>query len=89
MPRPHTPVNTPTVMAEGDWLAPRAEHPVDATVTLPGSKSLTNRYLVLAALWLFLVRRALMTGPAPGAIVPEPEQQIESVPAIVPAEVPA
>jgi cytochrome d ubiquinol oxidase subunit I len=46
-------------------------------------------YLVLAALWLFLVRRALMTGPAPGAIVPEPEQQIESVPAIVPAEVPA
>ena len=35
---------------EGDWLAPRAEHPVDATVTLPGSKSLTNRYLVLAAL---------------------------------------
>ena len=50
MPRPHTPVNTPTVTAEGDWLAPRAEHPVDATVTLPGSKSLTNRYLVLAAL---------------------------------------
>ena len=36
--------------AEGDWLAPRAERPVDATVTLPGSKSLTNRYLVLAAL---------------------------------------
>ena len=50
MPRPHTPVNAPTVTAEGDWLAPRAEHPVDATVTLPGSKSLTNRYLVLAAL---------------------------------------
>ncbi len=50
MPRPHTPVDTPTVTAEGDWLAPRAEHPVEATVTLPGSKSLTNRYLVLAAL---------------------------------------
>lgn len=32
------------------WPAPFAEHPVDATVTVPGSKSLTNRYLVLAAL---------------------------------------
>lgn len=35
---------------DGDWLAPRASRPVDATVRLPGSKSLTNRYLVLAAL---------------------------------------
>jgi 3-phosphoshikimate 1-carboxyvinyltransferase len=33
-----------------DWPAPTAEGPVDATVNLPGSKSLTNRYLVLAAL---------------------------------------
>lgn len=32
------------------WAAPTATAPVDATVTVPGSKSLTNRYLVLAAL---------------------------------------
>lgn len=32
------------------WPAPYAHSPVDATVTVPGSKSLTNRYLVLAAL---------------------------------------
>ncbi|MBT2513916.1 3-phosphoshikimate 1-carboxyvinyltransferase [Arthrobacter sp. ISL-30] len=32
------------------WPAPFARRPVDATVTVPGSKSLTNRYLVLAAL---------------------------------------
>ncbi len=32
------------------WLAPRARVPVDASVELPGSKSLTNRALVLAAL---------------------------------------
>lgn len=34
----------------GDWLAPHAHGPVAATIRLPGSKSLTNRYLVLAAL---------------------------------------
>jgi 3-phosphoshikimate 1-carboxyvinyltransferase len=33
-----------------DWRSPHASAPVDATVALPGSKSLTNRYLVLAAL---------------------------------------
>ena len=33
-----------------DWLSPHATGPVIATVALPGSKSLTNRYLVLAAL---------------------------------------
>ena len=33
-----------------DWLSPHALGPVTATATLPGSKSLTNRYLVLAAL---------------------------------------
>ena len=33
-----------------DWLAPRALGPVRATVAVPGSKSLTNRFLVLAAL---------------------------------------
>ena len=32
------------------WPAPHAAAPVDATVRLPGSKSLTNRALVLAAL---------------------------------------
>lgn len=38
-------------MASSDiWLAPYAEHPVHGTVWVPGSKSLTNRYLVLAAL---------------------------------------
>jgi 3-phosphoshikimate 1-carboxyvinyltransferase len=33
-----------------DWPAPLAPAPVDATVALPGSKSLTNRYLVLAGI---------------------------------------
>src|SRR4051794_12186474 len=33
-----------------NWPAPRVDGPVRATVTLPGSKSLTNRRLVLAAL---------------------------------------
>ncbi|NGO67377.1 3-phosphoshikimate 1-carboxyvinyltransferase [Streptomyces boncukensis] len=32
------------------WPAPAAPGPVDATVTVPGSKSVTNRALVLAAL---------------------------------------
>lgn len=32
------------------WVAPRALSPVNATVDVPGSKSLTARYLVLAAL---------------------------------------
>ncbi len=32
------------------WPAPTADQPVEATVALPGSKSLTNRYLVIAAL---------------------------------------
>lgn len=33
-----------------DWAAPTAARPVDATVELPGSKSITNRALILAAL---------------------------------------
>lgn len=33
-----------------NWLAPAATEPVNAVVTLPGSKSITNRALVLAAL---------------------------------------
>ena len=43
------------------WPAPRARGPVDATVSLPGSKSLTNRALVLAAIadGPSVVRRAL------------------------------
>ncbi|MHA7238287.1 3-phosphoshikimate 1-carboxyvinyltransferase [Arthrobacter sp. TMS1-12-1] len=32
------------------WRAPRLTRPVDAALSVPGSKSLTNRYLVLAAL---------------------------------------
>lgn len=32
------------------WPAPHVDHPVHATVTLPGSKSITNRALILAAL---------------------------------------
>lgn len=37
-------------MSPAPWPAPIAAGPVDAVVDLPGSKSLTNRYLVLAAL---------------------------------------
>lgn len=39
-----TPAHTPL------WPAPLASAPVDATVTVPGSKSVTNRALVLSAL---------------------------------------
>ncbi len=47
--------------APGPWLAPRALQPVDTAVSLPGSKSLTNRALVLAAIadGPSVVRRAL------------------------------
>ncbi|WP_372594730.1 3-phosphoshikimate 1-carboxyvinyltransferase [Actinotalea sp.] len=37
-------------MTEETWPAPLADRALDATVDVPGSKSLTNRYLVLAAL---------------------------------------
>jgi 3-phosphoshikimate 1-carboxyvinyltransferase len=37
-------------VAPGDWPAPLASGPVTATVSLPGSKSLTNRLLVIASL---------------------------------------
>lgn len=37
-------------MTTPDWHPPAASGPLDATVALPGSKSLTNRFLVLAAL---------------------------------------
>jgi 3-phosphoshikimate 1-carboxyvinyltransferase len=47
--------------SDDPWSAPRAHGPVRAEVTLPGSKSLTNRALVLAALaeGPSVVRRAL------------------------------
>ena len=32
------------------WPAPVASRPLNATVTIPGSKSLSNRFLILAAL---------------------------------------
>ena len=32
------------------WPAPLADHPVRGRVTVPGSKSVTNRALLLAAL---------------------------------------
>lgn len=41
---------SPSATPRGEWTAPLAHTPVDATVTVPGSKSLTNRELVLAAL---------------------------------------
>jgi 3-phosphoshikimate 1-carboxyvinyltransferase len=47
--------STPTASAASPetvphWPAPFASRPINATVTVPGSKSLTNRFLVLAAL---------------------------------------
>ena len=47
-----TPIGYPPSAAtpRGAWDAPVAAGPVDATVTVPGSKSLTNRELVLAAI---------------------------------------
>lgn len=54
-------MNDPTHAPADPWPAPHATGPVDATVALPGSKSLTNRALVLAALadGPGVVRRAL------------------------------
>lgn len=45
-----TDISTRTPPATGDWQPPVAGSAVSATVTVPGSKSLTNRYLILAAL---------------------------------------
>lgn len=44
----YSPAGTPG--ARSAWSAPTASHPVHATVTVPGSKSLTNRELILASL---------------------------------------
>jgi 3-phosphoshikimate 1-carboxyvinyltransferase len=54
-------VKTRPRTGEALWPAPAARAPVDARVELPGSKSLTNRALVLAALadGTCVVRRAL------------------------------
>jgi 3-phosphoshikimate 1-carboxyvinyltransferase len=49
-PSPTAPASGDTLIATPDWAAPVAAARLDATVALPGSKSLTNRYLVLAAL---------------------------------------
>ena len=38
------------VAPQGEYAAPVADGPVDAALTIPGSKSLTNRELILAAL---------------------------------------
>src|SRR3712207_2995884 len=57
-----TPAPAPTGSQQGDlWPAPTPSGPVTARVSLPGSKSLTNRALVLAALsdGPSVVRRAL------------------------------
>jgi len=40
---------TVTLSTSTHWLAPTASSPIDATVEVPGSKSLTNRALILAA----------------------------------------
>jgi 3-phosphoshikimate 1-carboxyvinyltransferase len=42
--------DTLKVMDSGRWRAPAAQGPVRATLRLPGSKSITNRALILAAL---------------------------------------
>ncbi|MCQ1955027.1 3-phosphoshikimate 1-carboxyvinyltransferase [Arthrobacter sp. zg-Y826] len=43
-------MSAPNAGVPATWPAPFVTSPVDATVAVPGSKSLTNRYLVLAAL---------------------------------------
>jgi 3-phosphoshikimate 1-carboxyvinyltransferase len=44
------PPGSETTTVNGLWPAPRASGPLDAVVVMPGSKSLTNRALVLAGL---------------------------------------
>ncbi|PPG29616.1 3-phosphoshikimate 1-carboxyvinyltransferase [Pseudoclavibacter sp. RFBB5] len=40
----------PLTLGDGPWEAPTASAPIDARLQIPGSKSLTNRELVLSAL---------------------------------------
>ncbi len=54
------PAHDPAGGYSADWLVPRADGPVRALVRLPGSKSMTNRALVLAAL-----AATAATSPAP------------------------
>ncbi|MBB2900115.1 3-phosphoshikimate 1-carboxyvinyltransferase [Kineococcus radiotolerans] len=56
------PARTPGSAGPTDrlWAAPTAAGPLDAVVAVPGSKSLTNRYLVVAAL---AERPSLLRGP--------------------------
>ncbi|SIQ66131.1 3-phosphoshikimate 1-carboxyvinyltransferase [Cellulosimicrobium aquatile] len=48
--QPPAPTDAPSPAPADAWVAPTAGGPLDATVEVPGSKSLTNRLLVLAAL---------------------------------------
>ncbi|KAA8825029.1 3-phosphoshikimate 1-carboxyvinyltransferase [Bifidobacterium myosotis] len=41
---------TPNTTTPNLWPAPMPDGPINATVTIPGSKSLSNRYLILSAL---------------------------------------
>ena len=45
----HSP-SAPSGAGSSPWAAPLGESPLLATIEVPGSKSLTNRVLVLAAL---------------------------------------
>ncbi|MFG6401990.1 MULTISPECIES: 3-phosphoshikimate 1-carboxyvinyltransferase [unclassified Microbacterium] len=46
----YSPPASPDPSPRGEWAAPVADGPVRASVVVPGSKSLTNRELILAAL---------------------------------------
>jgi 3-phosphoshikimate 1-carboxyvinyltransferase len=48
--QPHTGPKVPVAAESGRWPAPTAPAPIRATVRIPGSKSETNRALILAAL---------------------------------------
>lgn len=49
-------METMNALQENLWPAPSASKPLNATVVVPGSKSLSNRYLILAALGAVPVR---------------------------------
>ena len=50
LPRVLDTINPMNASQENLWPAPFASKSLDATVVVPGSKSLSNRYLILAAL---------------------------------------
>ncbi|MDH5149374.1 3-phosphoshikimate 1-carboxyvinyltransferase [Brevibacterium casei] len=81
----------PPPTALGDWAPPLAPAALDAVVTVPGSKSLTNRYLVLAALaetesvirgWLRSRDTELMVGAlrSLGATITESDDELHVAP---------